>query len=138
MTMENQYDYIGERQIPFVEVRNDYYEEAETPDGIGKRYIDAFFSDEDEDAGVSVATVDDDGNVSYRNGFKPNPEIHQNVLESIKEAKELAAAAKQELVDKCLSRMGVNPNELIRSRELLGHLSIRLLWNFLFGDLETN
>ena len=135
---KNPYDYMGERQIPFVEVRNDYHQSGEPPHGIGKRYIDAYVSDDDEDAGVQVATIDDDGNVSYLNGFKPNPEIHQNVLESIEEAKRLAEDAKQKLVDACLEQIkeDIQSGYVTAIDELLMHLPTNLLKGYLPENLD--
>ena len=123
---------------PFVEVKNDYYEEGDDrADGIGARYIDTYISDDDEDAGISVATINDDGVVVFHNGFiKPNPEIHQNVLESIAEAKNMAMKAKQELVDKCIEQIkkDVNGGDVTALDEMLMLVSKKILKAYLPED----
>lgn len=122
---------------PFIEVMNDYYEEAETPGGIGKRYIDAYIHD-GEDGGRSVATVDDDGRIELLKGFMPNPKIHENFLESLQEALDLAAAAKQRLVDKCLEQIkeDIQSGDVTAIDELLMHLPTNLLKGYLPENLD--
>lgn len=74
-------------------------------DSTGERYIDAYFSDDDEDSGIVLGVVDTALNVKWYNGFEPNKELHANVLEAVEDAKELQKEDKQELVDKVMGEM---------------------------------
>jgi len=83
---------------PFKEVRNNY-----TENETGLIYIDAWVDDDDDSGGISVATVDKDGNVNYKYPQR-NFESYL-VIESILEAIGIQMDKKQELVDKCLEEI---------------------------------
>lgn len=83
---------------PFKEVRNDYCE-FET----GLIFIDCWVDDDDNSEGISVATIDLDGTVTYK-----YPQEHfesSAVLEAIAEAIEIQKEQKQKLIDECLEEI---------------------------------
>ena len=116
----------------YSEVRCDY-RELDT----NKYYIDAWYSEDDDEGGMSVATVDEDGIVEWKVGnsigWEANKEIHANVFEAIEEAKEKQKEHKQELIDKCLEQIkeDVANGDLTAIDEMLMFLPTKYLKGYL-------
>lgn len=114
--------------LTIAEVRNDYRD-----DETGKYFIDVYLTEDDDEEGFSVATVDADGNVDKFGltriiGYDLDP-----VFEAIEEAKEKQAEIKQELIDKCLNeiRNDVASGDVTAIDELLKFVPSRSLQAYL-------
>lgn len=119
----------------FVDVLCDYHDLS---NGVGERYIDCYTSSNPEDSGVSLAIVDDDGNVRYLKGFVPDPKLHANVIDVIEWCQEIARAKKEELVDKCLEQIqrDVDSGDMTAIAELLKFAPSKSLRDYLPENLS--
>jgi predicted transcriptional regulator len=114
------------------EVRCDYFE-----DDTNLYYIDAWDSDDDDAEGKTVATVNEDCVVCWKDnfsiGYEANKELHSNLWEAIEEAKEKQRERKQELIDKCLEQIkdDVKGGDVTAIDELLMFLPTKYLKGYL-------
>ena len=76
---------------PWKEIRNDYTDSAE-----GLIYIDAWTSPDDDEDGRTIATIDLDGNVTYKD---ERAKTDKGAQEAIREILNRNEDKKQELVD---------------------------------------
>ena len=82
---------MSKTKSPWTEVRNDY-----TEPGVMLTYIDAWKNPDDADDGATIATVDLDGNVTYRD---ERAKTDKGAQEAIQEILNRNEDNKQKLVD---------------------------------------
>jgi predicted transcriptional regulator len=121
----------------YSEVRCDYFEED-----TNLYYIDAWRGEDDNEEGKTIATVDEDGVVCWKDnysiGYEMNKELHSNLWEAIEEAKEKQKERKQELVDRCIEEIkrDVASGDVTAIDELLMFLPTKYLKGYLPEDLS--
>jgi hypothetical protein len=82
---------MSKTKSPWKEIRNDYTDSAE-----GLTYIDAWTSPDDDEDGRTIATIDLDGNVTYKD---ERAKTDKGAQEAIREILNRNEDKKQELVD---------------------------------------
>lgn len=122
--------------VTFSEVRCDY---RETDTNL--YYIDAWVSEDDDEGGMTIATVDEDGIVEWKKGnsimYMENKELYANLWEAIEEAKEKQREHKQELIEKVIEQIrdDVKGGDLTAIDELISFLPTKYLKAYLPEDL---
>jgi len=115
------------KKIKFAEVKCDHRDDE------GKYHIDCFKTEDDNEEGVVVATVDAEGEVDW----KDHPaKFGDEVSEAIREAKDKQAEIKQVIIDSCLERIkeDVAVGDLTAIDELLKFIPVQYLTGFLSED----
>ncbi len=110
------------------EVRNDYFDSF-----TGLYHVEVFLTDNDDEEGMSIATVDEDGQVQFKgldrlDGYDLNP-----VDKAIMEVRDKIIATKQSLIDRCLEQIkeDVSIGDLTAIDELLMFLPAKYLKGYL-------